>query len=308
MVLDDLARKFDTQATGTDAEWRICCPFCKKLGHGEDTKFHVYVNTQKKVFLCHRCGSKGSITRLIGKSSDEQQITSDWYQKFVDPPDAHEEEVVGVQPIPVKFPTGAVDINPGSLAERYLLSRGISQYAIYRYGIKDWPKRQRVIVPTYRNGVAEFYVARTYINETPKYLNPFYKTEGGSMRRNCVFGYDQSQHSSQIVICEGVFSALAVGINAIATFGKLVTRNQIDLICSMGADEYVVAFDADANQEAWSVAKILQDKVTASVRVVNWQGQSEDADPDSVGRDVMENLLDKADTYSWLSVVSNLMA
>jgi len=45
--------------TSRPDEVRVCCPFCG------DSKYHLYLNTDKQVFNCYRCGEKGGVIRFI---------------------------------------------------------------------------------------------------------------------------------------------------------------------------------------------------------------------------------------------------
>ncbi len=42
-------------------EIRFPCPFCQ----GGDSGFHLYINTEKNIFNCFRCGSRGGVVRFI---------------------------------------------------------------------------------------------------------------------------------------------------------------------------------------------------------------------------------------------------
>lgn len=53
--------------TSRPDEVRVCCPFCG------DSKYHLYLNTDKQVFNCYRCGEKGGVVRFISLLSGEQE-------------------------------------------------------------------------------------------------------------------------------------------------------------------------------------------------------------------------------------------
>jgi len=169
------------------------------------------------------------------------------------------------------------------------------------YRLVEQPDRYRIILPSYRDDLIDFWVSRTYINEEPKYLNP-----KGASRRNALFGFDQSKGAQKVIICEGVFSAMAARqatqLPSVATYGKLVASEQIRLLLALAPEEYIIAFDSDAEAEALTLAEILAAKAQSWVRVVDWNQLPKkpfDRDPDSVRRPMFRTLMEDAPTFDW---------
>lgn len=288
-------------------EVRICCPFCKGRKGRADDKFHLYANPDKGAFICHRCGARGSISLLIDDSA-EPVISKDWYEEVVSllSVDARQTSLDLRQE--VKLPDDVVEIRSGSPAGRYLKKRGFGRFEINEYRLVEQPDRYRLVIPSYRDELIDFWVSRTYINEEPKYLNP-----KGASRRFALFGFDQAKGDSRVVICEGVFSAMAArqatGISSVATYGKLVAAEQVKLLLTLKPKEFIVAFDSDADSEAMMLAEILSVSKDSAVKIVNWsQLPKGEHDPDSVKRAVFERLVADAPQFNWHQKVMRMLA
>jgi DNA primase len=60
---------------------------------------------------------------------------------------------------------------------------------------------------------------------------------------------------SSLVLCEGPFSALGAGPDAVATFGKYVTSEQVSRIRNAGVSQVILSVERDAVQDAILAAK-----------------------------------------------------
>ena len=115
--------------------------------------------------------------------------------------------------------------NGGSIIQRhswvYLQNRGITKGDILRYGIgycDGGLYSNRVIIPSYdSDGELNYFVGRNIYNGGMKYKNP-------PVSKN-VIGFDLFINWEEpIVLCEGVFDAMAIKRNAIPLFGKTVPK------------------------------------------------------------------------------------
>ncbi len=107
--------------------------------------------------------------------------------------------------------------------------------------------RGRIIIPIFERGDPVGFVARDFTG-TPtfgrKILNP---TISMSMM---VWNLDTTLKHKRIVACEGVFSALRAGDDAVALFGKNFARYQAYKLRDNGVKELVLMFDSDV--DLWS--------------------------------------------------------
>lgn len=282
--------------------WRDDC------GSGPDTKYHVYVNPKKGKFFCQRCQRGGTLdflARLLGIDAPEDslmlwdQIMND-YLWGTETEDDSEDEYV---PWPKDYST----MYPGMEAHRYLLSRGITQKRIdnYQLGFGVKGLKSRIIFPDINeNDRLVYWVARKYgwldgFSNAPKYKNADIprKRQVYNLGRILKRGWDK-----RIVICEGPISCITAGLDAVATYGKYVTGDQLCRISSTGAKEYVIAFDGDAVLEGVSIAMRLFRR-GLNVKFIKFKN---DEDPNSVGSYRMRKLICSAprwDRYSAMEVM-----
>jgi len=182
-------------------------------------------------------------------------ISEDWYAEVIHALNADVQQPAFELRQEIHLPDDIAPIQSGSPAAHYLSKRGFGRFEINEYRLVEQPDRYRIVIPSYRDNLIDFWVSRTYINESPKYLNP-----KGASRRFALFGYDQAKGASRVVICEGVFSAMAARqateIPAVAAYGKLVAAEQVKILLSLRPKEFIIAFDSDADSEAMMLALV----------------------------------------------------
>jgi hypothetical protein len=290
------------------------CPLCVTRGHSPDLGGRLWVNYKKQlpsadkpgVFVCYRCEAKGTLEfllKLIGVESDSQPLSEAWSTHMLrflhgtlDEPEVIEPEIVSDY-IPELLAAGCGPITQGSKFWHYLIERGVSDEDMQFYRMLEGNGRyyDRVVIPTFDfNRKVPFFVARSikqlYFNipekgriEAPKYLNP-----KGQGRRFSLFNITHAIAHDQILLTEGVFSSIAAGRNAIATFGKLVSQTQASMLQGYGkGKELVVCFDGDAHAPAVNLAARLS-SVGLSVSFVLLP---EDHDPATLSKKELDYLL-----------------
>lgn len=232
------------------------CPDCN------DKSGHLYVNYDKNVFHCVRCGYAGrSLSKLARKIGLD--VSYDYGRLYSE----HEKELDEILSSPKRVEaTEVLDYSTdlSSLTEyynlhckmlsfeaySYLLNRGISPESILKYGLcegvnrygeiftlngKEYMGRDysgRILVPSLRrDGRVSYFVARDYIGgKSAKYLNP--PKELGASSED-VYNLDIIETKS-VIICEGTFTALAINqalgkCSAVATYGKSIANRSSDL-------------------------------------------------------------------------------
>ena len=116
---------------------------------------------------------------------------------------------------------------------------------------KDGEYAGRVIIPSFNvSGYANYYVARSYGFEWPKYKNP-------PASRDIIFNELYVNWDEDIVIVEGVFDAIKAG-NAIPLLGSTLRENSalFQAIVKNGRRVFL-ALDEDASKKARSIARLL---------------------------------------------------
>ncbi len=283
----------------TRDEARYCCirPECA------DTKYRMYVSPEKGKYYCMKCGWGGSLAYLfkrLGLDLVGDIPLSLWH-------DAMQRFIYGVDPRVASVATVVAlkdysPIFPASAASAYLISRGIGPKLIDYYALgvgyanlREIPKaeqsryigRGRIVFPDFdADDNLCYWVARTYVGHRMRYKN------AQVPRTDQVYNLGRLiRHGfrKRIIICEGVISAIRAGIYGVCTYGKSVTSSQISRIVDFGAEDVVVALDADARLEACCLADALFQRRCA-VRVVNFEHTVDD--PASVSD--FDRLVDEA--------------
>lgn len=238
MELEQLLTSNDFKKTSDPFHVRYKCCFCGEL------KYKLYVHKKKRVFICHKCGMSG---RLKGKIS----ITLDEFQEKVRRFQNGEflgSEDKGKVELPPEF-IETVKRNH-TLPYQYLRKRGISDSEIKRYRIGYCPTgrySERIIIPVYEQDTLAYFVARTYTNQEPRYLNV-------GQGRNRIIFKSFSEPVREAVITEGIFDAIRVATvhPAIAILGKVMGDLQARKIAQV-AQRAIVMLDQDAPKECFQV-------------------------------------------------------
>lgn len=288
-LVDSVLDPVGESGGGKDIIYR--CPFCEGIkGSG-----HLYINYDKNLYHCYKCGVGGrdirSLLRLMGISLEEEvpvsllqrNSKSMELDKLLNPT---EKKIEGrnVDKTTKFFMEHTKDLSP--VSRQYLYNRGISDEEILMYHMREGIDRRgsyveglrgqnyagRILVPSLvENNKVSYFVARDYMNSsTRKYLNPpadlAYSSED-------VWNLTLARKvSSTVIICEGVFTAIAAGrgkYNAVATYGKSIAevsnRDQGKMsqgvqLLEAGFDKYIVAYDADATKELLSTCEYLSSR------------------------------------------------
>lgn len=231
-------------------EIQYCCPFCESVRGKKDKSYKLYVNINSGKYHCFKCNTNGRL-----RLSDE--VVSYVKTNNLDRLSVKKESAKS--DYPYVLPTTKASDNPNAL--NYLIRRGYSKeiadfYNIRYASIIDSLYPGRIVVPNIvKGGFTDMLVARSIdpnIDKRWKYLNP-----SGSDKRNIVFNLHRNINSDKLIITEGVFSAMSCGVNGVATYGKLVSNEQISQIVKSKPKEVYVMLDFDAQNESFNLAKTL---------------------------------------------------
>lgn len=157
-------------------------------------------------------------------------------------------------------------------AMKYLKNRGIESYDIERYDIGYCDKGDyagRIIVPSYdADNKLNYFLARDFTgNAYLKYKNP-------PVSKDVVVFENQIDFSEPLILCEGVFDAMAIRRNAIALLGKNIPNKLKMRLIQHGVKEVSIVLDNDAFKNALYLSESLMND-NIKVRLVRMG--SEDA-------------------------------
>jgi len=293
-------RRIYPDVKGKHPEFKVCCPKC------DDTRYRLGINAKLKLGHCFNCDWKfgeKQLLQLIGKVSIYEENSFAELEKDFQVID----EVTVNKPQSVT--KAELKITAKSFSElarcdctdsyflaavTYLENRGISLDSAIAHNFMLGDKRSRlsgrIVIPIIENGEVISYQARSIENRVPKYLNPP-KGLGGSSKSSLVYNIDITKEFDSVYICEGVFSAMSVGVNALAIFGKELSDVQASKIINSGVRVAYIVFDSGAKSSAHKAAKKLWPRV--EVYIANLEG----GDPNELEPSALREFLDTAEEY-----------
>jgi DNA primase len=138
------------------------------------------------------------------------------------------------------------------MVRKYLYDRGLTDNDFIKYSIGYATTGEfggRVIIPSYsESGQLNFFVARTYDNNYFKYKNP-------EASKDIIFFENLINWNQPIILCEGVFDAIAIRRNAIPILGKSISDALYKRIIVGKVQDIYVALDTDARDKAVQIAE-----------------------------------------------------
>ena len=157
----------------------------------------------------------------------------------------------------------------------FLHNRGLTYKDILKYGIgycSEGLYGNRVIVPSYdSDGQLNYFVGRDFYNSKMKYKNPPIPKD--------VIGFDlYINWDEPIVLCEGVFDAIAIKRNAIPMFGKTIPKKLFKKIIEKNVKKVFLMLDEDAKSDS---IKITENLINFGIDVIYIA--MEDGDPSDLG-------------------------
>ncbi len=165
----------------------------------------------------------------------------------------------------------------------YLKNRGITLIDVIRYGMgycEEGLYANRIIVPSYSSdGELNYFVGRDIYEGGMKYKNPPVSKD--------VIGLDLFINWNEpIVLCEGVFDAIAIRRNAIPLFGKTIPKSLMKKIYEKQVKQIYILLDSDAIMDSIKITDSLM-KNGINVYYVNLSEE----DPSDMGFKKVINLI-----------------
>lgn len=256
-------------------EWLLYCPQCDKL--------KLTVNSDRKAWHCWVCqqyetrmhggqwkriptrGAGGLIDLLVwmdGVSRQEaiEEIVRATSVRSADLNEMPEFDLKTDQPrhnirstVPIPFPDGATQIT--SILP-YMAKRGLTLNDVANYGIyfcNDGRYRNRLVFPVWEDGAHVYYQARAMWEARPgeriiKALNPP-AYPGAAVSSDVLFNLDHARRYKRVVVAEAPIDAIKIGLDAVATFGKMLHPAQVSKLLLAGVKALDLMWDADAHDD-----------------------------------------------------------
>jgi DNA primase len=235
-------------------ELQFYCPFC----HHHKPKLQINLETQK--WHCWVCNSGGSRLIYLLNQLDVDEKTKNVIKKIYKGSTSsrkkEEDDTKVFISLPSEYKSLAIQskgFNPEYLhAIHYLQQRGIGLKEIIKYNIGYCTEGQyarRIIIPSYRqDGSINYFISRSYYpDENMKYKNP-------PISKNMVCLDSQINWDEEIILCEGVFDAIAIRRNAIPLLGKFPSKELKHKIFEHKIKQITLSLDNDAEREAYRIS------------------------------------------------------
>lgn len=310
------------QTGGLEVRFHCPCDECVQARRGGKGDAKLYVNFGKGVYYCMRSNEGGPIKKLYASVGLDFVATGAAIPSnlrdaigFLDGPrdevaSGKVQETGGIE-VPETTQDWGFSDAWGWLTKRLstvpeeelqeLITRKVIRRGVGRY----W---DRIFFVDMYQEKARYWTARTYMDGfNPKYLNPYNVPRRGVMGNLDVV---EEEYQDEVIICEGAISAIVAGKNAVWTYGRCVTKEQIDLLDALNCSRFVLVSepDPDAKQNtlelARSLAKIRRECFIVDMPTEEINGKIVLHDPASLGRPRFRQLVEEsAVRFSWSSEV-----
>jgi DNA primase len=249
----------------SNGEIYFACPFC----HHHSKK--LAVNISKKMWHCWICNVRGKSLLSLFKKLDATTHQLHRLKSLVSEQDIrdYKSDVAEVQlrlppeyhPLWVPKQTHAY-----KNALTYLKQRNITGIDIIRYGIgycESGEYANRIIVPSYNSKhELNYFISRAIYDTKYKYKNP-------RVSKNIIAFENQINWKlSPIVLCEGIFDAMAIRVNAIPLLGKSLSSAVLSGLIQHRVPLVYVVLDSDATTAAMDIELKLTQYGIQTKRIV----------------------------------------
>lgn len=281
-------------------DYSFHCPFCKHH------KPKLVVNVQTGMYNCWTCHppTKGkspvSLLRKLEVSYDLIKEMKSYFSS--DNTIITDKEKQNIS-LPKEFVQLSLQRNTLEYrrALSYLKKRNITEEDIVKYNIgycEEGYYRDRIIVPSYNAfGLLNYFVARSYQKD------PHKKYDAPSCKKTEIIGLENFINwKVPVILCEGIFDAIAIKRNAIPIFGKTIPKALMLKLVESDVRTIYLALDKDALKEALDYSEKLLN-YGKEVYLLDLQGK----DPSDIGFNKMISLLHDAKPLTFSNLYTKKM-
>ena len=232
------------------------CPFCNH----RKPKLEINLATNEEgnnPWECWACQTRGRTIRSLFNQLKTPREQAQEILKYL--PKGSQIEYKGLsivelpkeyQPLYEASSTSVI----ANMVKKYLYERGLSDNDFIKYQIGYATTGEfggRVIIPSYSgSNQLNYFVARAYDGNYFKYKNP-------EASKDIIFFENLINWDAPIILCEGVFDAMAIRRNAIPILGKNISTALYKKLLTSNVNDIYVALDTDARTKALEIAEKL---------------------------------------------------
>tara|TARA_B100001287_G_C22638070_1_gene508644 strand:- start:407 stop:1336 length:930 start_codon:yes stop_codon:yes gene_type:complete len=249
---------------------------------------------------CWVCNKKGkSIGLLLRGAGATQDIINEAKSLAKDVNSTYTPKTKTTISLPSEF-ISLKNVDKSNITARhalaYLKRRNISKYDILKYNIgycENGLYANMIIIPTYdKDGRLNYFTARSFDkNAYVKYRNP-------QVSRDIIPNEHMINWRVPIILCEGLFDAIAIKRNAIPLLGKNIQSNLMKKIVTSFVEKIYIALDKDAIKQALHFCEQLMME-GKEVYFVDMQ----DKDPSEMGFENFTKLIQKTNPMTYSSLL-----
>lgn len=273
------------------------CPFCNH----RKPKLEINMATNEKghnPWECWVCQTKGRTIRSLLRQLKTPRDTANEILKYVPKGATIEYKQLSIIELPKEYqPLYSASSTSviANLVKKYLYERGLTDNDFIKYSIGYCTSGEyggRVIVPSYsESNQLNYFIARSYDGNFYKYRNP-------EVSKDVIFFENLINWNTPIILCEGVFDAMAIRRNAIPILGKNISKTLYKKILTSQVKDIYIALDSDAKDRALEIAeKFLNQGKKAYI--VNMK----DKDPSEMGFQAFTTLIQQAEELDLSSLM-----
>jgi len=269
------------------------CPFCQH--HKPKLEINLVPNSKGENFWhCWVCNAKGkSLLGLFKKLKVPQDKILELRSilNYADKKDEEESDITKIE-LPKEYKSLLIiqrtDIS-AKHALAYLKKRGISKEDILKYNIgfcEEGRYKNMIVVPSYnKDGLINYFIARSFEKD------PSRKYDSPKCNKNAIIGLEYFINwNIPVILCEGIFDAIAIKRNVIPLFGKTIPKALMMKLVETNVKTVYVALDRDALKDALKYAEELLN-LGKDVYLVDL----DDKDPSEMGFEKFTSLVHKAE-------------
>lgn len=230
------------------------CPFCNH----RKPKLEINLATSEEGYNpweCWVCQTKGKTVRSLLKQLKTPRETAAEILKYLPKGSQIEYKTISILELPKEYqPLYSASSTSviANMVKKYLYERGLTDNDFIKYQIgyaTTGTYGGRVIVPSYSgSNQLNYFVARAFDGNYFKYKNP-------EASKDIIFFENLINWDAPIILCEGVFDAMAIRRNAIPILGKSISTALYKKILTSNVNDIYVALDTDARDRALQIAE-----------------------------------------------------
>lgn len=265
------------------------CPFCNH--RKPKLEINMHTNEEGKNFWeCWVCQTRGTTIRSLLKQLKTPRDQAAEVLKYLPKGSEIEYKGLSIVELPKEFQLlydASDESIIANIVKQYLYERGLNDHDFIKYGIGYTTGGEyggRVIIPSYsESNQLNFFVARTYDGNYFKYKNP-------EASKDIIFFENLINWKQPIILCEGVFDAMAIRRNAVPILGKSISDSLYKKIITSPLQDIYVALDEDAKTRAFQIAEKFLNQ-GKRVYLINLESK----DPSDMGFKPFTQLVQKAE-------------